>query len=244
MRGRTWRVIVVLFLGFAACMTANAAQPEPAIVETSPPITVVRAMGSLTIIADFGGTLLLDDVEIATVFTDEEVVLRNVRTGQRLVEIRSAHESVALLVSVEKDRATTIRFNGAIPDASSYTIGEEETMPRSVLSCGGGVYFYDMEEPVLVAEIAYSYYTDNDFAIGGVVGLERGSWVEKAAIQATFGDTRVSATGLRFGFFADDVLLVGVCVYSPRFWLSLDYSFPDPGYAGEIHISLGYSFRL
>ena len=93
-------------------------------------------------------------------------------------------------------------------------------------------------------ETAYSYYTDDDFAIGGFVGFEGGLWASKAGIQATLGDTRASAIGLRIGLFSDDVLLVGVCVYSSNLWLSLDYSFPDPGWAGEIHISLGYSFRF
>ena len=244
MKCRIWRVVTILLLGLAVCVAASDEQPESVIVEPSPPLTMVRALGTLAVIAEFGGMLLLDDVEIATMDAGEEVVLSNVRTGQRHVEIRGAHENVTLLANVEKDLTTIVRFSGAAQDDSFYASDEEESASRSVMNLGGGVFFYDMDEPVLVMETAYSYYTGDDFAIGGFVGFENGFWATKAGIQATLGDTRVSAIGLRIGLFSDDVLLVGVCVYSSNLWLSLDYSFPDPGWAGEIHIAMGYSFRF
>lgn len=238
---RTLGVVILLSWVLAVCGAAQDMQSF-SVEEISLPITVERVVGTLTVISESGGTLLIDGVEITAMGVGEEIILRNIRVGQRHIEIRRADETVSVLVTVEKDEDTAVRISGT--DADVFT-ASEVTILRSLRSLGGGVYFYDMSGPIFVVEASYSYYITDDLAFGGFVAFDKHFGFGKSGLQVALGDTRDIAAGLRVGFFyPDSVLLAGVCLYVENFCVSLDYSFPDPGWDGEIHIVLAYSFRL
>ncbi|MFC2095543.1 hypothetical protein ACFLSW_03795 [Candidatus Bipolaricaulota bacterium] len=113
-------------------------------------------------------------------------------------------------MAVEKGQGTAVRISGT--DVDVFT-ASEATMLRYLRSLGGGIYFYDMLEPVFVVETSFSYYIIDDLAIGGFVALDKYPGLGKSGLQVTFGDTRDIAAGLRVAFFYPQIQAGNLQVY-------------------------------
>ena len=236
---------LALLVGFVAMTVLCMGQPDWTIEDVTAPITVERATGTLTIVSGFSGTVFVDDVEIASASSGEEILLGNVPSGLRRIELRGAESVASIVVEVKKDCevAVTIEEDGS---ASSSIVSRRSPYgAKTAVDLGAGGYFYDMEILLVSATIAYSRYVEESIGLGAFVGIDGPFGVSKIGAQMVIGDTRSAAAGIRIGsYLIDGVPLFGVCAYFPGFWIAVEHSLADPGWAGEIHFQLGYSFRF